>query len=69
MKVWILTREINCYDQDGEYFVDVFANVPSFEQLTAAGVPENRIKHTQKGGGRLERSYEWFILREIEVKP
>lgn len=31
--VWVLTREINAYEQDGEYFVKVFPAKPSWEDL------------------------------------
>lgn len=69
MKVWILTREINVYDQDGEYFVAVFANTPTYAQLIECKVPQNRVRHTLNGGGRfIDTDNEWFTLREQEVK-
>lgn len=68
MKVWILTREINMYDQDGEYFVAVFANKPTHQQLTECGVATNRLRHTLNGGGRVECEDEWFILTEQECE-
>lgn len=31
--VWLLTREHNDYDQHGEYFIAVFAEKPTIQQL------------------------------------
>lgn len=33
MKVWVLTREENQYDQYGEYFDAVFSTKPTVEQV------------------------------------
>lgn len=66
--VWILTREINQYDQDGEYFVDVFKTKPTANQLIASGVDSNRVQHVlTEGGGRIQNDGEWFHLREKQV--
>lgn len=62
--VWILTKEINQYDQEGEYFVAVFKDKPHHTQLTSHGVPQNRLRHVLNGGGRVDAEYEWFFLRE-----
>ncbi len=62
--MWILTREINQYDQDGEYFVDAWFDKPSHLQLTELGIPQNRLRHVLDGGGRVGYEYEWFYLRE-----
>jgi hypothetical protein len=64
MSIWILTREINEYDQDGEYFVDAWLEKPTHQILTAAGVPQNRLRHVLNGGGRVGFEYEYFYLRE-----
>lgn len=69
MKVFVLTREINQYDQDGEYFVAVFAQKPTAAQLMEHGVSQNRLRLTMNGGGRSEAmENEWFHLRERELK-
>ena len=65
MKVFVLTREINQYDQDGAYFVAVFSEKPHHSWLTALGVPQNRLKHVQNGGGRVGFEEEWFHLEEV----
>lgn len=67
MKVWILTREINEYHQDGEYFVAVFSEKPHHAALTENGVPQNRLRHVLNGGGRVGAENEWFFLRSHEV--
>ncbi len=64
MSIWILTRAINEYDQDGEYFVDAWDKKPTHQTLTLSGVPQNRLRHVLNGGGRVEFEYEWFFLRE-----
>ena len=67
MKIFVLTREINRYDQDGEYFVEVYVSKPSYQQLIEIGVPRNRIRHVMNGGGRVGTEDQWFFLREKEV--
>lgn len=71
MKVWVLTREINEYDQDGAYFVAVFKEKPSREQLAAATdtTPDGETVSNllQNGGGRIEHEYAWFYLTEEDA--
>lgn len=64
MTIWVLTREVNDYDQHGEYFVDAWLDKPTHQTLTLCGVPQNRLRHVLNGGGRVEYEYEWFYLRE-----
>lgn len=68
MKVWILTEEYDAYDQFGEYFTAVFATKPHHTQLTHYGVPQNRLRHVQDGGGRLDGDATWYFLREVDVQ-
>ena len=67
MQVWVLTREHNDHDQYGEYFVAVFGGMPKHTELTARGVPQNRLAHVLKGGGRTHDEDAWFFLRAWEV--
>lgn len=67
MEVWVLTREINEYDQHGEYFVSVFGSKPTHEQLTELMAPRNRLRHVLNGGGRRCFENEWFHLRTIDI--
>lgn len=77
MKMYILTREINEYDQDGDYFVDVFPYKPTVEEIAEAikektvcmdarGILELCI-HIQHGGGRRDTENEWFLLKEKTI--
>ena len=68
MKVWILTYEVNDYDQCGEYFIEAYAERPTFAQLIAEDVPQNRIRHVMNGGGRVGYEETWFFLKERELK-
>jgi hypothetical protein len=64
--MWVVTREINQYFQDGEYFVSCFINKPNVQQLKAV-VPRLRddaAKHLLSGGGRLTFEDEWWNLHE-----
>ena len=65
--VYVLTRELNEYDQYGEYFVAVFGGVPHHTQLAVHGVPQNRLRHVLNGGGRVKYEREWFYLRKQEI--
>lgn len=62
--VWVLTREINQYDQDGEYFVAVFGEKPTEADLLANGVfSAETAKHVLNSGGRINTENEWWYLR------
>lgn len=77
-KVWVLTREINEYDQHGEYFSAVFKERPTLEVLAnyfkdKAGdelFPRNVmdavafLEHLRAGGGRRGSEDIWFHLKE-----
>jgi hypothetical protein len=65
--VWVLTRELNQYDQYGEYFVAVFGEAPHHTDLTEHGVPQNRLRHVLNGGGRVDYEDEWYYLRQHVV--
>jgi hypothetical protein len=63
MCIWVLTREINEGNQDGEYFVDAWTEEPTPQMLLDSGVPENRLRHIfMNGGGRIGGEDEWFYL-------
>jgi hypothetical protein len=53
-KLYIITREINEYDQDGEYFVAGFIQEPTTTQFADLG-----IDHLE----RKDFENEWFHLR------
>jgi len=76
-KCWVLTREINEYDQDGEYFTAVFKERPSAEVLNATIGYMNEATfngHSSygeylraTGGGRVYREHTWYNLREVDL--
>lgn len=69
--MWILTREINQYDQDGEYFVACWTEKPSADQIApclpvwlpqlAAHASYAHYLH-ETGGGRIGLESEWYKL-------
>lgn len=61
-EVWILTREVNEYNQEGAYFIAVFGVKPSHNELSDLGVPRNRLRHVLNGGGRVFNDEEWYEL-------
>lgn len=77
-KVWVLTFEVNDYDQHGEYFVDVFAEKPTIEQIidsTKGYHPSHDVAellkfclHVQNGGGRRSVEDVWYNLVEVDLK-
>jgi hypothetical protein len=74
--VWILTREINAYDQDGEYYVKAWINKPTEQDIKTIFTQEcgyyywdngkisSLVQHVLSGGGRREYETEWYYLRE-----
>ena len=66
--LWIVTREINQYDQDGEYFVAAFDHKPDFKELQIL-LPDQSdvtIGKLTRGGGRQNSEDEWFLLFEVK---
>ena len=78
MKVWVLTRGINEYDQDGEYFEAVFAEKPTVKKLAEtlkgkihiSDIMEALVlcEHILSGGGRQGVEEVWFNLKEVEAQ-
>lgn len=65
--VFVLTREINEYDQEGSYFVAVFGTKPTRKQLEKVNVPPQFVDHVLRGGGRIDIEDEWFYLEEYNL--
>jgi len=75
---FVITRGINEYDQDGEYFHAVFITKPTREELRllfygkkhariiGPSNEEKFITHLLNGGGRQEYENEWYYLTEIK---
>ena len=82
VKVWVLTREHNDYDQHGEYFEEVFAKKPSISEFAdyfskadqgvmKYGTPMEAlsfIERLREGGGRKDSEDTWYNLKEVELK-
>ena len=78
--VWVLTRSINEYNQEGEYFEGVWADKPTIEQLVSFFKGDNMnayysnitaaldfFLHLQNGGGRRGHEDEWYELSEVDL--
>lgn len=74
---WVLTREVNDYNQDGEYFVAIFDKKPSISELIdffngdmVSGISAKELLkwviHVHEGGGRRASEDEWYML---DYKP
>lgn len=65
--IWILTREVNKYDQEGSYFVAAFLTKPTAAELRAvtwAHASDEYIEHLLSGGGCLVDADEWHWLTQ-----
>jgi len=72
---WILSYEVNDYNQCGEYFVAAYATKPSKSTLSESLVDDSNdcleindtfMKHLLEGGGRTtKQENEWYILKEV----
>ena len=64
--MWVVTREINEYNQDGEYFVSAYMDKPTFKQLKELiSANDKTIGKLTRGGGRQKIEDEWYYLREV----
>ena len=66
--MWIVTRAINDYNQDGDYFVCAFEDKPTFQDLKKALPHENdvTIGKLTRGGGRQDIEGNWYYLTEMK---
>lgn len=68
MTVWVLTWEIDDYDQYGQYFVGVFLAKPTVEVLAKKDIDLETAEHLiATGGGRRKHERTWYHLREMHV--
>tara|TARA_R110000737_G_scaffold353158_1_gene402739 strand:- start:417 stop:665 length:249 start_codon:yes stop_codon:yes gene_type:complete len=66
--MYIVTRVLNAYDQDGEYFVAAYLEKPTFKELRGLlSLDTVTTGKLLKGGGRQDHEDEWFYLREIAI--
>jgi hypothetical protein len=64
--MWVITRAVNEYDQDGDYFECVFQSKPTLEQLVKYFDDEELAKHVLNGGGRIEFEHTWYYLTPMK---
>ncbi len=63
--MWVITRSVNEYDQDGDYFECVFHSKPTLEQLVKYFEDEELAKHVLSGGGRIDYEGTWYFLTQM----
>ena len=63
--MWILTREINAYDQDGEYLEAAFLKKPTEDQIKRYLKYDWEVDWVLNQGGGRKSDYDntWFYLR------
>ncbi len=64
--MWIVTRSINEYNQDGEYFETSYIKKPTLGQLILYFNDAKLAAHLLKGGGRQDSEDWWFYLTEVK---
>ena len=65
--MWVITRAINAYEQEGDYFECVFERKPTIEQLVKFfNDDEELATHVLNGGGRRDFEHTWYFLTEIK---
>ena len=66
--MWVVTRAINQYNQDGDYLVCVFENKPTFQDLKMVLPNESdvTIGKLTRGGGRQDIEGKWYFLSELK---
>lgn len=66
MKIWIITRCDNAYDQYGDYFTSAFDHEPTLPEIQSfLGCDEEYAKHLLKGGGRIRNENSWYFLTKM----
>lgn len=62
--IYVVTKEVNEYDQYGSYFVAVFRSSPSIKKLENLnlGLSFEELQHLQEGGGRINTEDQWYWL-------
>lgn len=72
MKVWVLTSEVNAYDQYGEYFEDVYKEKPTEDQISDKMGYKKDSKQVQnlmnKGSSYVSGANGWYKLKQKELK-
>jgi hypothetical protein len=65
--MWVITRAINAYEQEGDYFECVFEKKPTIEQLIEFFCDKELATHVLNGGGRRDDfEHTWYFLTEMK---
>ena len=68
--MYVITNEVNEYDQYGEYFVAAFNRKPTLDDLRLTFKDkensESFFNHLLNGGGRVGYEHDWYNLREVK---
>ena len=71
MEVWVLTEEVNDYNQYGEYFLAVFKEKPTLEELMSFDIPEDYARSCLDTGGKRLRPTVgcdwWWSLKSYNI--
>lgn len=66
--IYVITKEVNDYNQQGEYFVAAFQAKPTKEQIAEVlGCSDELAQHVLNGGGRRGTEYTWYYLLGLEA--
>ncbi len=68
--MWIVTMDINDYNQYGDYFVAAYLEKPNFSELkstlTDECLSDATLGKLSRGGGRANAEDKWYNLREYK---
>lgn len=66
--MWIITEEVNDYNQHGRYFYCAFPLRPNKKDLKRVfpNRDEKFIQNLIDGGGRMGREGHWYFLNKVE---
>ena len=64
--IWVVTRSINQYNQDGDYFVGFFYEKPTAAQL--ANLTGRSVEYWEESpnGGRHRMEDEWYYVVRVD---
>ena len=72
-KVYVLTERVNYYNQYGKYFLGVFKDIPTLEEVNACSPYRGKIYDYQYeqlikyGIFRYHSYYDFLYLREVKL--
>lgn len=74
--MYVLTRTINEYNQEGDYLETVFETAPKLSELASYFYSKSIdecsddeimfLTHIKRGGGRIKTENEWYYLIELK---